>query len=41
MQSKVGSGNVPGLEREKTEYQVIKMHVTENSEKCMCLIDCM
>lgn len=33
MQNKVGSENVPDLEREKTEYQVITMHVTENSEK--------
>lgn len=37
MQNKVGSENVPGLEREKTEYQVITMHVTESSEKCYVL----
>lgn len=40
MQNKVGWENVPGLEKEKTEYQVITMHVTESSEKCMRLIDC-
>lgn len=41
MQNNIGSENMPGSEREKTEYQVITMHVTENCEKHMCLIDCM